>query len=164
MNNLKIGTRIVGALVAMMVMLFLMATVSLMQMGVLNASTKDIADNWLPSVAAINAMNTMASDIRLTQAQHLMNTDEAAMASLDKKVNAEREDMVKLRKAYEVLISSPEEQKLYDSFSGEWTHLAEVNNRMLEHSRKNENDEAKKYLKASLSNCSSRQGTFWKNW
>ncbi|MBB2778610.1 UNVERIFIED_ORG: methyl-accepting chemotaxis protein-1 (serine sensor receptor) [Comamonas terrigena] len=101
--------------------------------------SESVTGNWLPSVQAINAIDAETANLRLTILAHVMSTDEASMASLDKQIEEQRTHLAEVRKQYESLISSPEEKKIYDEFSAGWTKYVEVNNKALQLSRKNDN-------------------------
>eukprot|EP01030_Chromulinospumella_sphaerica_P019653 gene19653-19549_t len=143
MNNLKISTRLSGAFALLVLMLVGLAVAAMAQLSAMRAATVEISDNWLPSVEVVNSIDAQASALRLIVLSHIMNTDDAAMAKIDQQLLAGRAKLAQLRKTYEALISSPEEKKLYDEFSANWTKYIGVNDTALAHSRKNENDQAK---------------------
>eukprot|EP01034_Spumella_vulgaris_P004918 gene4918-6276_t len=124
-------------------MLVGLAVAAMAQLSAMRAATVEISDNWLPSVEVVNSIDAQASALRLIVLSHIMNTDDAAMAKIDQQLLAGRAKLAQLRKTYEALISSPEEKKLYDEFSANWTKYIGVNDTALAHSRKNENDQAK---------------------
>ncbi|WP_291484402.1 MCP four helix bundle domain-containing protein, partial [Acidovorax sp.] len=139
MKNLKISTRLAGAFALLVALLLALAAVSIAQLGSLRDDAAEITGNWLPSVQAIGAIDAEAANLRLTILGHVLSTDEAAMAGLDKQIEQRRGKLGELRKRYESLISSPEERKLYDEFGAAWKQYTDVNNKALEASRKNDN-------------------------
>ncbi|MBL7090351.1 methyl-accepting chemotaxis protein [Acidovorax sp.] len=142
MNNLKISTRLSGAFGLLVALLLIMSATAWVQLRELRAGTEQIADNWLPSVQAVNAFDSGAALLRLIVLDHVRATDQNAKARLDKQIEDERTKLADMRKRYEKLISSPQEQKLYDEFAGMWTKYVEVNNRALEMSRNSDNASA----------------------
>ncbi|WP_234688431.1 methyl-accepting chemotaxis protein [Comamonas aquatica] len=138
MRNLKISTRLIGSFALLLAMLLTLATTSLLQLGDMREESEAVTGNWLPSVQAINAINAETANLRLTILAQVLSTDEASIAAFDKDIAEQRTQLAELRKRYEALISSPEEQKIYDEFSAGWTKYVEVNNKALELSRKNE--------------------------
>ena len=143
MKNLKISTRLSGAFALLVLMLVGLAVAAMAQLSSMRAATVEISENWLPSIEVVNAIDAQAAELRLVALNHIMNTDDAAMAKIDQQLIADREKMVQLRKKYEALISSPEEKKLYDEFASNWTKYIAVIDTALAHSRKNENDQAR---------------------
>ena len=143
MKNLKISTRLSGAFALLVLMLVGLAVAAMAQLSSMRAATVEISENWLPSIEVVNAIDAQAAELRLVPLNHIMSTDDAAMAKIDQQLIAGREKMVQLRKKYEALINSPEEKKLYDEFASNWTKYVAVNDTALAHSRKNENDQAR---------------------
>ncbi|MCO5354910.1 methyl-accepting chemotaxis protein [Acidovorax kalamii] len=142
MNNLKISTRLSGAFGLLVALLLIMSATAWVQLRELRADTEEIAGNWLPSVQAVNAVDSEVALLRLTILAHVLATDQSAKAKLDKQIEDERTKLADMRKRYEKLISSPQEQKLYDEFAGMWTKYVEVNNRALDMSRNSDNASA----------------------
>jgi methyl-accepting chemotaxis protein len=146
MKNLKISTRLYGTFGLLVLLLVGLAVVALLQMGLVNAATTDIADNWLPSVRTANALDAKVKELRIDLLNHVLNTDAATMASIDQRIEADRSAVGQLRSEYEKLISSPAEQKLYERFSETWRQYREANDHALDFSRRNENDKAREVL------------------
>ena len=138
MNNLKISTRLSGAFALLVLMLVGLAVAAMTQLSAMRAATAEISDNWLPSVAAINALEATSADLRLTILAHVLSTDDAAKATIDKQIVDQRAKLAEMRKGYEKLISSPAEKKLYDDFATTWNNYVQVNNRALALSRSND--------------------------
>ena len=146
MGNLKISTRLAGAFGLLVLLLVGMAVAAYSQLSSINEDTLDLADNWLPSVQVVNQMQTQATGDRVAVATHILNTDEAAMGGIEQEITQGRDKLAKQRQTYEKLISSPEEKRLYEEFSAAWKKYAETNDKVLAHSRKNENDQARALL------------------
>ena len=146
MGNLKISTRLTGAFGLLVLLLVGLAVAAYSQLSSIYDDTLDLADKWLPSVQVVNQMQTQATGDRVAVATHILNTDEAAMGGIEQEITQGRDKLAKQRQTYEKLISSPEEKRLYEEFSAAWKKYAETNDKVLAHSRKNENDQARALL------------------
>ena len=146
MGNLKISTRLAGAFGLLVLLLVGMAVAAYSQLSSIHDDTLDLADKWLPSVQVVNQMQTQATGNRVSVATHILNTDEAAMGGIEQEITQGRDKLAKQRQTYEKLISSPEEKRLYEEFSAAWKKYAETNDKVLAHSRNNENDQARALL------------------
>ena len=146
MGNLKISTRLAGAFGLLVLLLVGLAVAAYSQLSSIHDDTLDLADSWLPSVQVVNQMQTQATGDRVAVATHILNTDEAAMGGIEQEITQGRDKLAKQRQTYEKLISSPEEKRLYEEFSAAWKKYAETNDKVLAHSRKNENDQARALL------------------
>ena len=144
MKNLKISTRLSSAFALLVLMLVGLAAAAITQLAAMRAATAEITDKWLPSVEAVAAIAEQAALTRIFMARHVMNTDDSAIAKIDQEVAAARAKFGELRKVYEPLISSPEEKRTYEDFGAAWKKYVEVNDKVLELSRKNENTQATK--------------------
>ncbi|MBK1685508.1 methyl-accepting chemotaxis protein [Rhodoferax fermentans] len=143
LNHLKIATRLKVILGFMTAMLFGIAGLALWQMAVMSASTHQITTNWMPSVELVNRMNTATANFRAQEFKHVLSTDAQEMADVEKRMAELKAGFDKDHDAYVKLISSEQERKLYDSFATDWKLYLQVHDRMIEASRKNENDQAR---------------------
>ena len=143
MKNLKISTRLSGAFALLVLMLLGVTIAAMTQLAAMRSATAEITDDWLPSVEVVNAIDAQTAELRMIVLTHIMNTDAAEIAKIDKRLMDGRAKLVELRKQYERLISTPEEKKLYDEFAANWGKYISVNDGALELSRKNQNDDAR---------------------
>ena len=139
MSQLKISTRLTGAFGLLVVLLLVVTTSAFLQLKELRGSTEEITNNWLPSVQAVNAVDSEMASLRLTMLAQVLATDAAVIASLDRQIEADTTRLAETRKRYEALISSPEERRIYDEFAGNWGKYMEVNRRALDVSRTGDN-------------------------
>ncbi|CAN7736817.1 methyl-accepting chemotaxis protein [Pseudorhodoferax sp. LjRoot39] len=144
--NLKIAHRLKLILGLLGAMLLGVAALALWQMGAMRASTQEITSNWLPSVELINAMNTKTSDFRIGEISHVLATDNADMAAIEKEIAVVKAAFDQNRDAYVKLISSDEERKIYESFASDWKLYLQMHDRLIEASRKNETERARAML------------------
>ncbi len=145
-SRLKIGQRLALGFGTLAAMLLAVVGVALWCMGTMRTSAVEVNNNWLPSVERINQMNTGSSDFRITEFQHVMNTDDKAMADIEKVMAVVLAAFQENHQAYVKLISSDEERKLYGSFAADWNQYLQIHAQVLAHSRKNENLQAKALL------------------
>jgi methyl-accepting chemotaxis protein len=160
MKNFKISTRLAAAFALMVGLLLLVSSAGLLQMATMWRSTEDITTNWLPSVGVLGKMNTSTSDFRIIEFQHVLNTDDAAMARIEATMAKEQAGFEQNRQAYAKMISSDEERKLYESFSADWKRYMDIHAQVVGLSRKNENDAARKLLEGDSQKLFDSSGDF----
>lgn len=146
LSNTKITTRLTAILALLVAIIVALSGLALWQMGAMRASTFEITSNWLPSVSLVNAMNTNTSDYRLGEVRHVLATDDAEMAQLEKEIAAVKSDFDRNHDAYVKLISSDEERRLYDSFAADWKTYLAMHEQLIAASRKNETERARAML------------------
>ena len=89
-------------------------------MQVINAHTVDIASNWLPSVRVLGELPADINLFRMAPARARADQSVEGKAAGDKRLAGILERIAKDRKAYEALISSPEERSIYENWSRAW--------------------------------------------
>jgi methyl-accepting chemotaxis protein len=93
------------------------ALVGIAKLRTVNASTEDIASNWLPSVKVLGQVKFAVARTRLA-AFRLAMSDPAMHDKIRARLDERIADIDKLMKAYVPLISGPEERKLWEKFEG----------------------------------------------
>jgi len=106
----------------------------------------ELANNWLPSIKAISQINEKVGLYRRLEFQHLLATDDAAMRGYEGELKRGLADLDGLKKTYEALISSPEEQAAFKRFEAAWAKYIEVHEQLMSLSRKNATEDARKLM------------------
>lgn len=74
---------------------------SIYQLENVNRASTELAKQWIPSIVAIEEMNTITSDYRIAEIQHAMATSEAEMREYESQQAAYSERLEKLRTEFE---------------------------------------------------------------
>jgi methyl-accepting chemotaxis protein len=127
--------------------MILLGGFSVYRLQEVNSIAAEINENWLPSALHLSDMNTNTSDFRVAELQHILSTDPKEMANYEKDMAQVIANFNKNNEAYKKLISSSEEQKLYDDFSAKWKAYLAEHDKILELSRVNRNEEAKALIR-----------------
>ena len=146
LRNLKVSTRLAAAFAALTALLLVVIALAVHQMGNMDSATNEITANWLPSVELVNQMNTNTSDVRVAELAHVLNTNDQAMAGIEKDIADVLALFQKNHDAYVKLISSDDERRLHAEFAAAWAQYMALHNTIMDHSRRNENEEAKRLL------------------
>ncbi len=147
-KNLTVAGRLAVGFAMTLVIMIAITSVGLLEMSAMRGATREISDSWLPSVARINQMNTDTSDFRIQEFKHVLNTEPAAMAAIEKAMDKTMKDFEEDRIAYEPLITSDEERRLYNEFQADWQAYLRLHEQFLALSRQNENTKAKDLLES----------------
>ncbi|GAB3448451.1 methyl-accepting chemotaxis protein [Insolitispirillum peregrinum] len=150
MKSIKLRTVLAAIIALLLCIILFQGWFSNTQLSSMNNNTKEIATNWLPSVAIINTLNTNTSDLRITESSHILTTDEKEMAAVEKEVNDALKTIEENRKIYEGLISSQKERDIYKEFSQNYTEYMKLHDQMISLSRKNQNAEATAVFKGEM--------------
>jgi methyl-accepting chemotaxis protein len=143
LSKFTIKSQLLGIVLGLLAGLSALGLFAISQIKVINDAAQEIQTNWLPSVRWTGALKSATNQYAGGIPIHILNTDDNAMAEIEKGIEVVLAQAEKARGNYEPLISSPEERKLYDEFAHNWTgYLREVQT-VLEHSRKNDNNVAR---------------------
>src|SRR5690349_16451235 len=125
-RNLKIGLKVYSGFIAVLVVLVALGFFAISNLGVINDQSSEIADNWLPSVEYVSALNTAAGDYRSAQGEFIIaDTDDDMKEAADGLTKVEAQ-IAELRKQYETMISSDQERALYQQFNDAWAKYMET--------------------------------------
>ncbi len=98
-----------------------MGLLAVRNMRAINSSTVDIATNWLPSVRLLGELRAGVLTYRNVVRQHMLSMTNEEKLAMEKTLATVVESNTKIRQAYEAVITSPEERKLY----ADWVQLWE---------------------------------------
>jgi len=151
MFGLSIRTLLLGVFALMVALVLGLSWFALDKMAAINGSTTEIATNWLPSVSYTRRLAYDVSQFRIAEARHILTSDEAGMAEVERGMENDLAEIDKDRRAYEPLISSPEERAEYEAFTRQWNDYMEVHAALLKLSRANQTEQASKLYKGEAS-------------
>jgi len=142
-NNLKVATRLGGAFGMILVLTAALGVSSIFQLNRVNQTSTELETNWLPSTRIAGDINTATSDFRVAELQHVLSVDEAEMTRYEKELAEIKRNLEASIASYEKLISTAEEQRIFDGFKTSWAEYLAEHAKVVALSRANQNDEAK---------------------
>lgn len=147
--KLTLRTKLAAAFSAVLLLSTVLGIVGIFNMSKINDQAVEINTNWMPSIDLIHTIDTGTSDLRVNELTHVANTDQAKMAEVEKDTDRLLKAIADTRAKYAALISSPEEKAVYDRFSQKYEQFLVIHNEIIQHSRKNENDDAHRKIFSS---------------
>ena len=115
---------------------------SLYQMNSINDASTEISKNWLPSCNAANSLNTLTSDYRLYEVMHVYSTTPEDMDNYEKLMAETLAKIKKVQSTYSKMISSPDEQSMYNDFVVAWDDFSKIHDQIFALSKQNRTEEA----------------------
>ncbi|TNC05171.1 HAMP domain-containing protein [Methylobacterium terricola] len=100
--------------------------VSLVKLSEIRHDVIEVAKNWIPSVAAINAIRAEVDQVRIKQYRLVTALSDQQRTDGLKQYETSLERVAKARARYEPLISSAEERTSYETFTTEWARYRRV--------------------------------------
>ena len=140
--RMSVKASLVGIVALLIVLLGAMGWTSLSRLGAMKAAEHEISHNWLPSVQALGEIKYTVTRIRLRSVRHVLTTDEEGMRRVETQIAELNTEATKRFEAYEKLISSDEERKIWGEFRSAWSSYLASQEETLALSRRNENAKA----------------------
>ncbi|MFN4281516.1 MAG: methyl-accepting chemotaxis protein [Alphaproteobacteria bacterium] len=120
MNSWSIRKKLIASFSLLSVVMIALGLFSIDRIHAVDKISGEIADQWLPSVRDIGAMETYATSYRASVLLHILSNDQAAMASAEQERGKAAAEIARLRAHYEQLLSLPQAKTLYDAFTNDW--------------------------------------------
>jgi methyl-accepting chemotaxis protein len=114
MNALTISRRIILMVVAAIIALILVGGVGLYVSDKETQNIKLITEDSLPSIETLSEARQAYMELRVGIYTHLVNTDEVAIAQVEKRIDEASQKLTKTLKDYEKMLSNDEDRKLLD--------------------------------------------------
>jgi methyl-accepting chemotaxis protein len=126
---------------------FLFAMLLLNQAESMKQQSTEIQTNWMPSIVAVNGINTATSDYRITEAMHIISPDIDAKSQYDRQLDQISREIGGLQSRYEVMISSEQERVIYQRFDKNFDKYLLSSKQTIELSENNDTARATAQLK-----------------
>ncbi|WP_414475214.1 methyl-accepting chemotaxis protein [Microvirga sp. M2] len=128
LQKLSIRSKLVGAFSILLLLLIGSSSFSISGLSKLNEQTVAIADEWLPGIEKVGALNAAAVEYQSTFLRHLMAPDSDSKREVDAALETKAQEILEARKQYEQTITRDDVRALYEVFSRAWdTFEVEMN-------------------------------------
>jgi methyl-accepting chemotaxis protein len=146
LSRLSIRTKIISVISFLLLALLVTGVFAIFQMRSINASAQDIQTSWLPSVRWLGELRSQVARHRTNLRDHLLATDAQGRSKAEDSLAARVRDYGEAAKKYEPLISSPEEQKLFDQVRADGKNYITAADEVIAASRNGEAEKARQLL------------------
>ena len=117
-------------------------------MNAIHNKSIEINNNWLPSIQHVSTINTLTSDFRINELEHILSVSEDQMRSYENNMQRINEAIREEMKGYEPLITTVNEKRLYADFVSKWNDYLNQHQLMISLSKENKNEDAKALIRA----------------
>ena len=152
-NDLKISSKLISVVLVLMALMVTLGAFSIWELSKVNGSTEEIATNWLPSVHAVDGMDSGISDFRRQELQFVISTTKEDQDLYEKKMAEAEKILQEVDAGYVKLISSPEEKKLYEDYKAAWNSYHESLKKEIALARDNKRDDALALCRGETKKC-----------
>jgi methyl-accepting chemotaxis protein len=134
--NFSIRAKITAVVAFLLVAITGMGLLAVWNMRSINASTVDIATNWMPSIRVLGELRAGVITYRNVIREHMLSETIEEKDATEKVLAGVIEANAKTRKDYEALISTPEERAMYNEWLRQWELYKKGTEEVLALSRK----------------------------
>lgn len=147
MKNLKIRTKLLLQTVFLLIGLVAVGITSLMFMGNINDGSTEISQNWLPSVIAAEELNTLTSDYRISEFEHIVAQDSTTMQACEQEMADIEQQIQKKFSEYDLVVTNDTDRQLIASAKQAWSKYLELHDQMITLSRDNKTQQATELIR-----------------
>lgn len=147
--DMKIGPRLFLAFGILAFIFIALGLYSIYALNIVNNQSTIINQLWLPGIVHANAANTMTSDFRILEYEHVLANDKTEMGNLENELTAKNNEIQKELKAYDDGRMNPAERRLYAQVVNQWNRYLEVHKNVLLLSSQLQTGEAMKLMQGS---------------
>src|SRR5574343_603558 len=144
--KLRIGGRLAAAFGAVLLLSVLFGGFAVVRLAKVNDASTEITENWLPSVRELGDLLAHVHLTRTQDYQLVVAQDDKERAAVFQRIDKEREGIQTTQATYKKLISSPEEQAIYDRLEGQLRTYLAGQQKLVEFARGGRSDEMRAEL------------------
>ncbi|WP_252231673.1 methyl-accepting chemotaxis protein [Clostridium sp. ZBS15] len=118
-----------------------MGIYSVRTLDVVNQKSTVIAQEWVPAIIYSEELNTMTSDFRLLEYDHIIATSPETMQEKEKAMEQKNAEIQKKLDLYSETIGTEDDKVLFNSIKEEWNKYLELNKQVITLSRELKTEE-----------------------
>ena len=152
--NLKVAGKLKAYRLMVLVMTVFLVLVTLISTMVIRSNIREITEVWSPAVEYIQELETMTSNYRVKQYQHLVETDPAVLTACEAEIENIAGQITETGKELDAIMNSDKEAQAgkadYDEASSAWNAYKEASEEILQLSSNGEQAEAAELMTGSV--------------
>ncbi len=144
--NMKLATKLFGSFVIVLLLMSGLGVYAIVQLAKVNATTVDLATNWMPSVRTVLELKADINRFRTLEFRHVLLDDPTERLAVEKQLDEKLAEIKKGQDDYSKLISGPEERDTFASFNKSFEAFMVEHALVVALSRQNKDEDAKTLL------------------
>jgi len=112
----------------------------------LNNHSTVISENRIPKIMFSEDLNTMMSDFRILEYEHIVTTDKIVMSTKEKEMEAKKAEIENIMSLYEKSLYEDKDKEIYSMVKKQWNEYITAHGTAIELSRNFKTDEAMKIM------------------
>ncbi|MCW6062418.1 methyl-accepting chemotaxis protein [Clostridium sporogenes] len=120
---------------------------SIKNLDSVNEKSTEISKKWVPAMVYSEELNTMTSDFRILEYDHIISTNAEMMNEKEKEMEEKSKGIEKYLTLYRRTVDSKEDEELFNIVEREWNEYLQQNKKVIALSRQLKADEAAKIMR-----------------
>nr|WP_315248691.1 methyl-accepting chemotaxis protein [uncultured Duganella sp.] len=147
LKNIKLATKLGLAFALVLGMTTAVELWSIHKMAQVNQTATELSSRWMPAMRVVQDLKSQIARVRTREFQYIISRDPAEMDKYDKVIANDLQDLKNMHEEYLKLISTPEEQALYDEFQSMWQRYMAEDTKIRAAARANDDELAKQLIR-----------------
>ena len=152
--NLKVAGKLKAYRLIVLIMTVFFVLVTLISTLVIRSNVREITEVWSPVVRYIQELETMTSNYRVKQYQHLVETDPAVLTDCEAEIENIAGQITETAKKLDAIINADKEAQAgkadYDEANSAWNTYKKASEEILQLSSNGEQAEAAELMTGSV--------------
>ncbi|MBE9605838.1 MCP four helix bundle domain-containing protein [Acetobacteraceae bacterium H6797] len=141
LDNIRIRNKIIGAFTLILALTIFLGGFAIQRMSALNATARDVAENWLPSAITVGAFATEFEKLRARESQILVRPPSRTEA-MAKQIIDGHAAIQDILTRYAPMVTGAEEAKLAKAMNEQWNLYLALSRQVVALARAGEKDKA----------------------
>ncbi|MBZ9625064.1 methyl-accepting chemotaxis protein [Clostridium sp. FP2] len=146
MNKLTIRNKLILIFTFILIVLVGMGTYSVKIIKAVNDRSTIITMENIPGIQQSGNINTMTSDYRILEFNHIISVSNENMNNIEKSMDEKSNEINKSFNEYGKTITTGDDREMYNAINSQWTKYLELHKKVIELSRKLKTEEAIKIM------------------
>ena len=130
-KKMKLSTKLTLSMGLLVTMTLFIGLLGLYEMRNINDQSTEINDNWLPALSTAREMNTKIANIRICEIRYSYSTEPKEREDMNNLLVERLKMFEEAQSRYSKLVTSPEEEKLFEEFQQLWKEYLVVHKNVL---------------------------------
>lgn len=142
----SIKGKLVSLISMLIISMVLLSLYSINNLSVINTVSANMSTELIPGLIQSGNINTMTSDFRIMEYEHIISTDRNEMAQKEKDMEAKNSEIQSNMKQYEEVFYDDKDKQLFETAKNDWDQYLKIHEKVISLSRDLRTDEAMKIM------------------
>ncbi|MFL0168639.1 methyl-accepting chemotaxis protein [Candidatus Clostridium helianthi] len=138
----SIKGKLVSLISMLIISMVLLSLYSINNLNVINTVSANMSTELIPGLIHSGNINTMTSDFRIMEYEHIISTDKNEMAQKEKDMEAKNSEIQSNIQQYEKTFFDDKDRQLFEIAKNDWNQYLKVHEKVISLSRDLRTDEA----------------------